>query len=603
MTTLHHPDIIKWKIGQITALILIIIAAIVSYYPSLNGPFLLDDFEAIPENESIKKIKNLEEILIPPANNPLGGRPLSNLSFAINYHYSGYATKSYRIANLCIHILNFLILYALLSKAIELNSPNRRYSYIPITISSLWAIHPISSSTISYIAQRTEAQMATFALLCFLFHLYSKNEKYRTPFRLLAIISLLISTGFKEICAVIPVLIFLYEYTFNYKSAGIEKWIRGNAIYFIGLTLCWPVIYYLRQTAGEQGVGHQYGVTTWKYILTQSRAIFEYFSCIIYPVNLNFDRGLDAYRANKLEYPYLALAISLILIHIWLLFKRPIYAFFGITYLVLLAPTSSLIPISHQPIAENRVYLASIPIITGMALILFQFKLKQNLLWIISIPVITALTVMTYSRNTFYSDEILIWSDTAAKSPRNYRAFNGIGNAYMDRSMYKEAADAYQKASELPPRSIISKMNYAVAIGATGDIEKSIEIIESAMIKNAVPRFAYIELSKHYQSLNQYDKALQLIRNAKIIFKNNPQLLRQEAITMLALDKANEAIEILKEAIEMDPAYIEAIDSLILAYIQNNDFGNAQKSLSVLKKFAHGHPRVKMLENLLDKIN
>lgn len=57
---------------------------VVAYANSLNGPFMFDDREAILDNPSIRTLWPPGVVLFPERQLPVSGRPLANLSFAIN---------------------------------------------------------------------------------------------------------------------------------------------------------------------------------------------------------------------------------------------------------------------------------------------------------------------------------------------------------------------------------------------------------------------------------------------------------------------------------------------------------------------------------------
>src|SRR5690349_9207880 len=63
---------------------IVAVACAAIYANSLNGPFLFDDRLAIQDNTSIQDLSALGAVLRPPEQTPVHGRPLANLTFAIN---------------------------------------------------------------------------------------------------------------------------------------------------------------------------------------------------------------------------------------------------------------------------------------------------------------------------------------------------------------------------------------------------------------------------------------------------------------------------------------------------------------------------------------
>src|SRR5215203_4877126 len=75
---------LPWRMTLI-ALLAIVAAGAFAYSNSLTGPFVFDDENAIQTNATIRQLWPIRPVLTPPRDGTLGGRPIVNLSFAINY--------------------------------------------------------------------------------------------------------------------------------------------------------------------------------------------------------------------------------------------------------------------------------------------------------------------------------------------------------------------------------------------------------------------------------------------------------------------------------------------------------------------------------------
>src|SRR5688572_32949903 len=91
-----------------------LVAAIVAaYLNSLGGPFVFDDLLAITENPTIRRLWPLTDVLFPPRGEGLSveGRPVLNLTLAINYAIGGTSVRGYHVVNILIHALATLTLF------------------------------------------------------------------------------------------------------------------------------------------------------------------------------------------------------------------------------------------------------------------------------------------------------------------------------------------------------------------------------------------------------------------------------------------------------------------------------------------------------------
>src|SRR5580692_11574128 len=104
------PAVFKFRLPLAAALV--VLAGLVAYHATFSAPFFFDDLPAITDNPSIRDLRALGTVLAPPSaeGNAVGGRPLVNLSFALNYAFGGLDVRGYHAVNLAIHLLAALTL-------------------------------------------------------------------------------------------------------------------------------------------------------------------------------------------------------------------------------------------------------------------------------------------------------------------------------------------------------------------------------------------------------------------------------------------------------------------------------------------------------------
>ena len=119
MTRCERPKQFEW--ATIPAAGLIVLAAVLAYWNSFSGPLIFDGQPAIAENPTIGRLWPIWKPLCPPNHGEtVTGRPLLNLSFAVNYAVSGLDVRSYHVANLAIHVLAALLLFGILRRTLLL---------------------------------------------------------------------------------------------------------------------------------------------------------------------------------------------------------------------------------------------------------------------------------------------------------------------------------------------------------------------------------------------------------------------------------------------------------------------------------------------------
>jgi len=149
---------------------LIVVAGLMAYVNALGHPLVFDDSSTIGSNASLRTVTG--SIRGGPAQSATAGRPLVNLTFAINYAFHGAAPWGYHAFNLGIHLLCALLVFALLRRMFQLPLvaawSGDRAQGLAATVALLWVVHPLNSEIVNYATQRTEALMA----LAFLTTLY-----------------------------------------------------------------------------------------------------------------------------------------------------------------------------------------------------------------------------------------------------------------------------------------------------------------------------------------------------------------------------------------------------------------------------------------------
>ncbi len=435
--------------------LVILLVAFTAYSNSFHGVYLYDDSGAIEQNLSIRRLWPLDDVLFPEQNGGIttSGRPLVNLSFALNYALSGYGVGSYHAVNLLIHSLAALTLFALLRRTLrrpQLPPPVvAEADWLALLSSLLWAAHPLNTQAVTYLVQRAEAMMALAvlgALYAFVRSVEADAPATRRGWQALSIASTFAGVACKEVAAVTPLLVLLYDRTF--VAGGFRPAARERAGFYAGLVATWlPLAFFLAGTGGDRGgtVGFTNGIPWGQFWLSQTEAIAVYLKLAVWPHPLVFDYGRDIAASAARAWPFLLLVIGLLGTTLWALRRRPVLGFVGAWFFIILAPTSA-VPSSVQFIVEHRMYLPLTALCAfGVAVTYARFGRRASG---VVIAAIAAAVVLTYLRNVDYLSADRMWSDTVAKSPRNPVALSNLGNSREAAGDYAGAAAWYQRAIE-----------------------------------------------------------------------------------------------------------------------------------------------------------
>src|SRR5262245_22580178 len=147
-------------------IVLLIVAGVAIYANTLGNPFVFDDSVSIINNTSIRGWSS--QVFAAGREVPTAGRPLVNVSMAVNYEFGGLDVTGYHLWNIGMHLLRTLMLFALIHRTLLLaRMPTwlkEQGANLALATALLWCVHPLNSEVVDYTTQRSESMMA-FAYL------------------------------------------------------------------------------------------------------------------------------------------------------------------------------------------------------------------------------------------------------------------------------------------------------------------------------------------------------------------------------------------------------------------------------------------------------
>ena len=447
------PDPTRWP--TLLSAAIIVVAAIASYGNSFHRPFVFDDLPSIVDNPTIRHLTDVRSVLSPPGDgSTVTGRPLVNLTFALNYSWGGLNPWGYHFLNLVIHTLAALALFGAVRRT--LRQPVCRDPFaasatlLAVAMAVLWTVHPLQTESVTFVVQRAESLMGLTYLATLYFFVRGADNGSR-GWLAAAVGSCALGMGCKETMATAPLVVLLHDRTFFAGSFAAA--FRQRRWFYLGLAATWvPLVLLLTAGGGTRGAGAGLGlgVAWWSYALKQCEAIVHYLRLAIWPSPLVFDYGVDAVSTLWAVTPQAGLLLVLGTATLTALWRRPAIGYLGTWFLLILAPSSSVIPIIGQTEAEHRMYLPLAAVVAGVVLTLFRF-LGRGALAVVAVLAVAG-GALTAQRNLDYRDAVALWRDTVRKRPENYRAhYNLAVQLARTPSGRKEAIAEYEASLRLQP--------------------------------------------------------------------------------------------------------------------------------------------------------
>jgi tetratricopeptide (TPR) repeat protein len=461
----------------------IALSVIFAFSSATTAPLVFDDVPAIRENASIRQLAPLSVPLSPPANTSVSGRPIVNLSLAVNYAINTAlgvdptATFGFHVANILIHIACALLLFAIVRRTLVPLWTDERASSIDMIAgfaALLWALHPIQTGAVDYVVQRTELLVSAFylATLYCSIRAWDAPASRRTMWYVFGVVACMLGLWSKEVMLTAPFVLLVYDRTFRAESWSALFANVGRRNFYIALGVATALaVLSVGANARTESVGFNLGITWYEYAYTQAWAIARYLRLLVLPVGLTFDYGQHAVRGLA-GIPGLVVITALLIgaVIAWRRPERRWLAFLAVWFFFILAPSSSIVPIRTEVAAERRVYLASaavfLLVVVGVDLLArrldWRSRVTRGLLCVVAL----LLAVLTFARGRVYADTELLYRDVIAKAPNNARGYVGVGLA-----MVRSENDRSSEAFAMFRRAVELDSNYFAAWQLLGTME------------------------------------------------------------------------------------------------------------------------------------
>jgi tetratricopeptide (TPR) repeat protein len=574
--------------------VLLVLATLAAYHNSFSGPFVYDDIPSIKDNPTIKDLDDLKTVFTPPNDSGItvNGRPLINLSLAINWAIGKESVTGYHVVNFLIHSIGGLALFGLVRRTLLLPLLRDRFKSealsLPLAFAAalIWLVHPLQTESVTYIIQRAESLVGMFYLLTFYCFARSVTASNRTLWEILTVLSCLCGMASKEVMASAPLLVLLYDRA-AVSGTFKEAWQRHWKLY-AGLAATWLLLAVLvagtNNRGGTAGFGAG-GVSSWHYALTSALAIGKYVKLVFWPSPLVFDYGTSTLKDLTPVLIQSVLIVTAVAATGYALWRRPLLGFIGMWFFAILGPSSSIIPVASETMAEHRMYLPLAAIVV-LVVVGLGLRLGRG-----ALPLFLALAVgagaVTIHRNNDYRDEMPLWRDTVEKYPANARGHNNVGEILFRQEKHAEAIGYFREAVRLLPDYLDGLNNLGNALTQRGNPAEALPYLEYAFkLKPDYPETnnnlgsAYYHLDRKQEALVRYTESVRLKPNYADAHNNLGLVLSESG-------RFDEAIEHYKKALQLKPNYIDALFNYSVAF---NETGRPTEAIPLLEEILRLKP-------------
>ncbi len=497
--------------------LLVVVVTAAVYAATIFSSFHFDDYAiladpAVTSRHEWWRVFRLEQT-----------RPLTYLTFWMNYQVGGADSRGYHVVNLALHlaaiVLAWRVLQVLAAGGGELTAEaQRRREWVALVAAGIFGLHPLQTEAVAYVFARATLLATLFCLLAWRDWLDGRRWRAVAWF-VLGLLS-------KEECAAFPAFVWLIDWAHGWWRR--RSWAPLMAMATAASAAGVRLLYAAGHVKGS-GIAGAAGISPLAYVTSQPRVIWRYLRLWLVPVGQNFDHDIQAGLSVAA-----AIGLAVVLAVAIRQVRRGGVWFLGV--MVLLMPTSSIVPLADL-MFEHRMYLPMI------SLALLGAILLERLPRPVSAAVLVILAIATWSRSRVWTNDETLWSDAAAKSPQKVRpklqlaravaqkdpqraealldqarrlepanpeTYTQMGSLLLDQRDPYGALQEFDQALRLQPKSADAHSNRGTALFLLGRLGEAEMEFSEALRVDACHRNARHNLALVYKTRGEERRALEV---------------------------------------------------------------------------------------------
>ncbi len=417
------------------------------YFSSLRGPFIVDDIYTIVLNFPLRHLAQAGEMMRQNLFAAIGVestyfRPLTQLSFALDFYFWGLNPIGYRLTSLALHLSNGILLFHLVKRFL---TPARS-----AFVTSVFLAHPVNMQAIAYISSRSDPLFFFFTILTL--YIWLNEKRSLRPFCLL---TFLLGLFAKEPAVVTLPLILLADLTRCESWNEVKNRLRSNWPWYIGLGAVlfaylalrlWVLGYPLLMGAGQEGL------TVSQRLLLAGTLLGRHLILLLFPLNLAFvhvvSLSLDPFAPEFLGPLLFVIGLGYLALKLW---KKERAIAFGLGwFLIAIFPVLNLTPL-NLPLMESWLYLPQVGLFVLLAALFCLIVKLRALRILLACVVLSLLTMRAIVRSADWGNPVRLFEKNVQLYSGSPIAWSGLAAAYSGAGRDKESLEALNRTASLGP--------------------------------------------------------------------------------------------------------------------------------------------------------
>ncbi len=608
-----EPKRAPFRLNRVTTLLVagLVACATLPYVGILFNGFVYDDDFQIVKNPYIRNFQHLKKIFTgnvwsfegPAASNYY--RPMMSLGYIVCYKIFGLRPYGFHLVSLLLHALVVCLVFILAERL----TGDRTCA---IVAGAFFALHPVHSESVAWIAAVTDVELTFLYLITFWFFLTLMRPGGRLSGRRLALMvaAFVLALLSKEQAMTLPVLATIYEYFYREDRSETrtrQKLARYGGLWLVGAAYLLVRVHFLGMLAPVKRFGQ---VTGWQILLSATALVGEYVGKLVWPVRLCvfyvFRPSTSPFDLRVLAGLAVLLALGALFWICWRNRERNIrFASFAILwFLATLAPVLNAHWMGESVFTERYLYLPSVGVawLVGVGATKLWSRAaahpaQRRAVALVAVTVGTLYAARIVIRDRDWKNDIVLYTRTLEIVPEPIIYLN-LGRALADQGRIDEAKAQYFKALRIKPDFTEGHYNLGYALASQGRLDEAIAQYSEALRSNPDYSEGHYNLGLALAGRGRLDEAIAQFSEALRLRPDFPEAHNKLGLALAGQGRTDNAIAEYSEALRLKPDYAEAhnnlgvalarqgrIDEAVAQYLQalrlNADFAEAHSNLGV----------------------
>lgn len=555
--------------------IFLAVATLAVYYPVHGHPFAnFDDDQYVSHNLRVQAGLTASTVRWAFTTDALANwHPLTWLTHAANCDLFGLDPAGHHDVNLMLHVLNVLLLYWVLLNVTGLAGRSAM-------VAGLFALHPINVESVAWISELKNLLSMVFFLLAL--EAYRRYAHRPNTARYL-LIALLFALGLlaKPQVVTFPFLLLLWDFwplgrlsptatdASNRTSSTAYPPATRSRLLLEKLPLLALALADALLTMRAQRVAGALSFTNYSLPVRLENALVSYVLYLrkaFWPVDLAL---LYPHPGTSLaSWQVASAAVVLILISaLAVLLRHRRYFFVGWFWFVgSLVPMIGIVQVSRQAMADRYAYLSFIglflALVWGVADAAQRFRIPTRVITGFGVAVLLVLSALTYRQDSYWSDNLTLWTHALDVTHGNFVAENIVGTELIAQNRWTEAAAHFRSATAINPTDASAFLYLGMyqqhenkQADAVDYYRKAIALSDSAPQQNAFVRYnAFARLGTIYRDRGDVAQARDNFQRAAEANPGDPSLWFEVGIANYRLGDPSAAAAAFSRAIKLRPS-------------------------------------------------